>query len=308
MRNLIDDFTEYLQNERNVTQNSILAYLADAHEFYGFLESRGIKDFKDAGEAEAVAFVMELKKEDKAESTIKRKLASLRNFYSYLQSVGKIHKNPIAGIKTPKVERKQIEYLTIEELAKVFELPSKEQKGIRDRAMIELLYATGIRVREFVELRMKDLNLKLGFITCTGEFGKARIIPIGKYARVALEDYIKVARPYFLEKSHCEIGKEGLEESGEENEVLFLNRLGKKMTRQGIWKLLKEYSCLAGLEDKLTPQTLRNSFAAHMIQNGADLKSLQELMGHEDATATQIYLSLTKNRIKDVYDRTHPRA
>ena len=248
---------------------------------------------------------MSLKQENKAASTIKRKLASLRNFYSYLVKNGTIKENPISGIKSPKTVRKGIEYLQLDELEGVFKLPFTGVKGIRDKAMIELLYATGIRVREFVELRLCDVNLKLGFITCTGEFGKARIIPMGTYCKKAIDDYLNEARPKLLNKGTDD---ENTDESAASQEALFLNRMGKQMTRQGIWKILKEYSNAAGLGDKLTPQTLRNSFAAHMIQNGADLKSLQELMGHEDATATQIYLSLTKNRIKDVYDRTHPRA
>ena len=258
-----------------------------------------------AGEAEVVSYVMSLKQENKAASTIKRKLASLRNFYSYLVKNGTIKENPISGIKSPKTVRKEIEYLQLDELEGVFKLPFTGVKGIRDKAMIELLYATGIRVREFVELRLCDVNLKLGFITCTGEFGKARIIPMGTYCKKAIDDYLNEARPKLISKGTDD---ENTDESSTSQEALFLNRMGKQMTRQGIWKILKEYSNAAGLGDKLTPQTLRNSFAAHMIQNGADLKSLQELMGHEDATATQIYLSLTKNRIKDVYDRTHPRA
>ena len=258
-----------------------------------------------AGEAEVVSYVMSLKQENKAASTIKRKLASLRNFYSYLVKNGTIKENPISGIKSPKTVRKEIEYLQLDELEGVFKLPFTGVKGIRDKAMIELLYATGIRVREFVELRLCDVNLKLGFITCTGEFGKARIIPMGTYCKKAIDDYLNEARPKLISKG---MDDENTDESAASQEALFLNRMGKQMTRQGIWKILKEYSNAAGLGDKLTPQTLRNSFAAHMIQNGADLKSLQELMGHEDATATQIYLSLTKNRIKDVYDRTHPRA
>lgn len=302
----IENFAAELRNGKAVSENSLAAYIADISEFADLVEKRGIDSLLQAGEAEVVSYVMHLKQDEKAASTIKRKLASLRNFYSHMVKQDKIKENPVAGIKSPKIVRKQIEYLTIEEIESVLDLEFEGTKGIRDKAMIELLYATGIRVREFVELRVCDLNLKLGFITCTGEFGKARIIPIGKYCKQALEIYMEKARPDLIAKALSEDAKD--EAESQQEDVLFLNRMGKQMTRQGIWKLLKEYSNLAGLEERLTPQTLRNSFAAHMIQNGADLKSLQELMGHEDATATQIYLSLTKNRIKDVYDRTHPRA
>lgn len=305
MKEEIEKFAAEIKAKKGVSDNSLAAYIADISEFAALAQKRGIPELSQAGEAEVVSYVMSLKQENKAASTIKRKLASLRNFYSYLVKNGTIKENPISGIKSPKAVRKEIEYLQLDELEGVFKLPFTGVKGIRDKAMIELLYATGIRVREFVELRLCDVNLKLGFITCTGEFGKARIIPMGTYCKKAIDDYLNEARPKLLSKGTDD---ENTDESAASQEALFLNRMGKQMTRQGIWKILKEYSNAAGLGDKLTPQTLRNSFAAHMIQNGADLKSLQELMGHEDATATQIYLSLTKNRIKDVYDRTHPRA
>lgn len=305
MKEEIEKFAAEIKTKKGVSDNSLAAYIADISEFAALAQKRGIQELSQAGEAEVVSYVMSLKQENKAASTIKRKLASLRNFYSYLVKNGTIKENPISGIKSPKTVRKEIEYLQLDELEGVFKLPFTGVKGIRDKAMIELLYATGIRVREFVELRLCDVNLKLGFITCTGEFGKARIIPMGTYCKKAIDDYLNEARPKLLNKG---TDYENTDESAASQEALFLNRMGKQMTRQGIWKILKEYSNAAGLGDKLTPQTLRNSFAAHMIQNGADLKSLQELMGHEDATATQIYLSLTKNRIKDVYDRTHPRA
>lgn len=305
MKEEIEKFAAEIKAKKGVSDNSLAAYIADISEFAALAQKRGIPELSQAGEAEVVSYVMSLKQENKAASTIKRKLASLRNFYSYLVKNGTIKENPISGIKSPKTVRKEIEYLQLDELEGVFKLPFTGVKGIRDKAMIELLYATGIRVREFVELRLCDVNLKLGFITCTGEFGKARIIPMGTYCKKAIDDYLNEARPKLISKGTDD---ENTDESAASQEALFLNRMGKQMTRQGIWKILKEYSNAAGLGDKLTPQTLRNSFATHMIQNGADLKSLQELMGHEDATATQIYLSLTKNRIKDVYDRTHPRA
>ena len=305
MKEEIEKFAAEIKTKKGVSDNSLAAYIADISEFAALAQKRGIQELSQAGEAEVVSYVMSLKQENKAASTIKRKLASLRNFYSYLVKNGTIKENPISGIKSPKTVRKEIEYLQLDELEGVFKLPFTGVKGIRDKAMIELLYATGIRVREFVELRLCDVNLKLGFITCTGEFGKARSIPMGTYCKKAIDDYLNEARPKLVSKGTDD---ENTDESSTSQEALFLNRMGKQMTRQGIWKILKEYSNAAGLGDKLTPQTLRNSFAAHMIQNGADLKSLQELMGHEDATATQIYLSLTKNRIKDVYDRTHPRA
>ena len=166
---------------------------------------------------------------------------------------------------------------------------------MRDRAILEVLYATGIRVIELIDANVEDINLRMGFITCAGEHSKARIVPLGRPARAALETYIYDVRDILLKENRDE-------------KALFVNYFGKRITRQGLWKVLKEYGEKVGIDKKLTPNIIRNSFAVHMLQNGADLKSLQELMGHEDISATQAYLAVTKNRIKDVYDKSHPRA
>ena len=181
---------------------------------------------------------------------------------------------------------------------KLLSMPNDSVKGIRDRAILEVLYATGIRVTELIELKLNDVNIRMGFITCSGEYGKARIVPMGGLARKALENYIFNDRDRLL--------KDKVNDNGDS--PLFVNHAGEKITRQGLWKILKEYGKNADMSNKITPQILRNSFAVHMVQNGADMKSLQELLGHEDISATQIYLSVNKNRIKDVYDKTHPRA
>jgi integrase/recombinase XerD len=242
------------------------------------------------------AFQLQLKHEDRSHSTVNRKMASLRAFYRFMFARGLCADNPAADMKSPRIARKEIEYLLIEEVETLLSQPDQSVKGIRDRALLELLYATGLRVSEAIEADVEHINLRMGFITCTGEHGKARIIPLGRPARAAMEEYIFEGRAKLL-RDRSGGGK-----------ALFLNYYGERMTRQGMWKLLREYAAAAGLEKKITPQTLRNSFAVHMVQNGADLKSLQELMGHEDLTATQVYLSVSKNRIKDVYDRAHPRA
>ena len=203
--------------------------------------------------------------------------------------------NPTTAIRSPKIDRKNLEYLTIEEVDRLLSVPDDSIKGIRDRAILELLYATGIRVSELIDADVSDINLRMGFITCAGEKSKPRIVPLGRPARAALENYIYD-------------GRSALIKGNKDETALFVNYYGKRITRQGLWKLLKEYGVKAGLDHKLTPNIIRNSFAVHMLQNGADLKSLQELMGHEDISATQVYLSVTKNRIKDVYDKSHPRA
>lgn len=292
---LLEHFFEYLEKEKRMAGNTVEAYRRDVLEFARFEEERGISDLRETQGTEVVAFLLKLKNDGRSAATVNRKLASVRAFYNYLQAREEIGTNPAHNIKSPKIERKELEYLTLEEMDRLLNLPDKSVRGIRDRAILELLYATGIRVMELAEANVEDINLRMGFITCAGEQSKARLIPIGRPARAALEEYIYEARPQMLRED-------------EEEKALFVNYYGQRMTRQGIWKILKEYGQQADLEHKLTPNIIRNSFAVHMIQNGADLKSLQELLGHEDISATQIYLTVTKNRIKDVYDKTHPRA
>lgn len=292
---LLNGFFEYLHKERKMSANTLEAYKRDILQFADYEASRDISDLRQTTGPEVVAFLLQLKNDGKSAATVNRKLASIRAFYNYLQMIKEVDENPAQNIKSPKIERKTIEYLSLEEVDKLLTVPDNSLIGMRDRGILELLYATGIRVTEIIEANLDDLNLRMGFITCAGEQSKARIIPVGRPARVALEEYIYDARP-------------GLVKEKKEEKALFVNYNGERITRQGLWKILKEYGKKAGLENKLTPNILRNSFAVHMIQNGADLKSLQELLGHEDISATQIYLSVTKNRIKDVYDRTHPRA
>ena len=289
------NFTEYLEKEKEMAQTSLNAYTADIIEFSTYLENKKNKEVQDAKNADVVAFLLLLKSEGKSGSTMNRKLASIRAFYRFLMLKSFIAEDPTLNIKSPRLPRKQIEYLTIKEVEMLLEQPDSSSKGIRDRALLELLYASGMRVSEVAEANLVDLNLRIGFITCTGEHGKARVIPVGRPARAALEIYVYDARKALLRDRN-------------DDGALFLNYVGERMSRQGVWKVLKEYAKKAGLDKTLSPQILRNSFAAHMIQNGADLKSLQELLGHEDIAATQIFMSVSKNRIMDVYDKTHPRA
>lgn len=298
MNNYVEQFKTYLISERKMSKNSLQAYCRDILEYNKFIEEKNISKLDDGSNTEVVAFVLKLKNDGKSSATVNRKVASLRAFYNFMVAKGYIKENPVANIKSPKIERKKLEYLTIEEIDKLLSLPEDTIKGQRDKAILEIMYATGVRVSEIIEAKVEDINLRLGFITCNGQHGKARIIPMGRPARAAVENYIFEVRDKLIKKKDEE----------HPQEALFVNYFGEKLTRQGLWKILKEYAGKAGIDHKITPQTLRNSFAVHMIQNGADLKSLQELMGHEDITATQIYLSVTKNRIKDVYDRTHPRA
>ncbi len=290
-----DLFLIYLNEEKKTAENTSSAYIRDVLQFEGFIDGRGVKDSLDATNADVVAFLMDLKGKGSSKSTVNRKLASIRTYYTFLQKRMGLENNPTDNIKSPKIEKKAMEFLQIEDIDVLMNLPDDTDKGIRDKAILELLYATGIRASELIDMEMADINLRMGFVTCEGENIRSRIIPVGRMARNAVERYMLESR-------------NRLTRSNEDERHLFVNFQGKPLTRQGLWKVLKEYGDMAGFSINLTPQVLRNSFAIHMLQNGADLKSLQELMGHEDISATQVYLAFTKNRIKDVYDRSHPRA
>ena len=290
----MEQFEAYLKNEKKMSANTVQAYVRDVRHFDDFVKSRGLMDVSEASNAEVVAFLMNLKTAGRSRSTVNRKLASIRTFFDYLQKSGSVSDNPTEDIKSPKIEKREIEFLSIEEIERLLSLPDDTNKGIRDRAILELLYATGIRATELIQMKTADVNLRMGFVKCDGTHSKARIIPMGRLCRKAMEDYMLDVREKMLR--------------GKESDVLFVNYIGEPLTRQGLWKVMKEYGEAAGLNISLTPQIIRNSFAVHMLQNGADVKSLQELMGHEDIAATQAYLAVTKNRIKDVYDKAHPRA
>lgn len=291
----LENFFNYLKNEKKMSDNTLHAYKRDVLEFAQFIRDRGVLALQEAQNVEVVAYLLSLKNGGKSAATVNRKLASVRAFYNYLIVMKVITINPTQNIKSPKIERKELEYLTVEDMDKLLSVPDDSTRGIRDKAILELLYATGIRVSELIGADVEDINLRMGFITCAGEQSKARIIPLGRPARAAVEEYIYDARDKLLKDRKNE-------------QALFVNYSGHRITRQGLWKILKEYGARAEISHKLTPNIIRNSFAVHMVQNGADLKSLQELLGHEDISATQIYLTVTKNRIKDVYDKTHPRA
>jgi len=290
----IAHYESYLIEEKKMAGNTVQAYIRDIKHFEAFIGVRGVSRLSEASNSEVVAYLMSLKQAGRSKSTVNRKLASIRTYYNFLQKNGEVTINPADDIKSPKIEKKEIEYLSLEEMDRLMSLPDESLKGARDKAILELLYATGIRASELINMKESDVNLRMGFVKCDGVHTKARIIPMGRLCRKAMEDYILDVRAKMLK--------------GRETAELFVNYMGEPMTRQGLWKVLKEYGEEAGFEIKLTPQVIRNSFAVHMLQNGADVKSLQELMGHEDIAATQAYLAVTKNRIKDVYDKAHPRA
>lgn len=294
MEQCIADFTAYLRNEKKSPENTVLSYSRDLKGFCRFMQEAGVSDAAKVNRTNVMAYVYELQKQKKAGATVSRNIASIRSFYQFLQKKGMVTENPAADIELPKVEKKAPEILSLEKVELLLEQPrGEEDKEVRDKAMLELLYATGIRVTELISLKVSDLNLPLEYIHCGGE-AKSRIIPIGTQAKASLHKYMERVREHMI--------------SVPEEEALFVNCNGRPMTRQGFWKIIKSYARRAGIEEDITPHILRHSFAAHLIENGADLRSVQEMLGHSDISTTQIYTKLTNQKLKNVYAKTHPRA
>ncbi|MFZ5965822.1 MAG: site-specific tyrosine recombinase XerD [Bacillota bacterium] len=295
MITVLDGFIHYLSNEKELSKNTLESYKRDIFQYIGFLNDRHLSDFKDTNKTTIITYILDLQKKGKATSTISRNLASIRSFYQFLLNEKYIDKDPTINLESPKTEKRLPSVLTLKEVELLLAQPDdKEEKGKRDKAMLELLYATGIRVSELVALNYSDLNLELGYVRCIGNNTKERIIPVGKMAKNALELYLKECRVKLCRDK--------------DDDALFLNYHGTRLTRQGFWKIIKLYTNKAKINKKITPHTLRHSFAIHLLQNGADLRSVQEMLGHSDISTTQIYTQITKNKIKEVYNKTHPRA
>ena len=269
------DFIDYMKNEKRKAANTLIAYERDLNAFEKFLITRGSNGLGDCTESDAVSYVLELNNESKSKATINRKVSAIRSFYDYQISIGARSDNPFNRIKSAKGDKRQ---------------------GLRDRALMEFMYGTGARVTEVVRLQFSDLNLRMGFVTLRDANDESRIVPLGKYARAALSDYIDNAYDQMTGKEHGQ------------DDYVFINLRGEALTRQGIWKILKDYGDMIGTSSRMTPQILRDSFAVHILQNGGDLKTLQELMGFEDMSVGIAYLSVIKIHVRDVFNKTHPRA
>lgn len=284
----------YLAEEKHASQNTISSYLRDVNQFGSYLENNQGCGLRDATQEMVQEYMNWMQGRGKSAASVTRFLASVKSFYSFLLAEGVVAANPAKGVTSAKVERKYPEILTAKEVELFLEQPQcVDAKGFRDHAMLELLYATGIRVSELISLNMEDLNLAAGFIRCASK-GKERIIPLYHTAVKALQDYVRNVRPQLIA------------DSGEE--ALFVNMNGERMSRQGFWKIIKYYQEKAGIEKDITPHTLRHSFAVHLLENGADLRSIQEMLGHADISSTQIYTHVVKRQLKDVYQKAHPRA
>jgi len=294
MDDYITGFVEYLEYVKKSSKNTILSYQRDLGKFSYYVESNKMTDIEKMTSTNLNSYILMMEKENFATSTISRNIATLKAFFNYLYKQGVIGDDPAEKLKAPRIEKKAPEILSIEEITLLLNQPDgSSNKEIRDKSMLELLYATGIRVSELISLKVSDVNIQSAYLRCNAGT-RERIIPFGSMAKTALKKYLKYVRSAMV--------------TSEDEVILFVNCSGKPMSRQGFWKVLKQYARKAGIESDITPHTLRHSFAAHLVENGADLKAVQEMLGHSDVSTTQIYAKITHNRIKDVYAKTHPRA
>lgn len=294
MHKLFDEFLFDLDNDKGLSKNTLESYGRDIKQFFDYNKINNASFF-NISKTNIIAYLIYLQKSGKATSSISRSLASLRSFYQFLYVNKHIEKDPTLNLESPKIEKKLPQILSVNEVETLLKQPDKDDiKGNRDQCMLELLYATGIRVSELVALNMDDVNLNMGFIKCNGKGMKDRVIPVGSMAQKALSEYMYKSRPTLLKNV--------------DDKSLFVNFHGERLTRQGFWKIIKQYTRSAKIDKDITPHTLRHCFAAHLIENGADLKSVQEMLGHSDISTTQIYTQISRSKIKDVYRKTHPRA
>lgn len=294
MNTYVKEYTSFMTDIRHKSLNTVESYKRDVTQYISYLDGTGVTDISSTTKTTVLSYLLYLQKEGRASSTVSRTLASLRSYYLFMMQNGVVKSNPTSNLEAPHVEKKISKILSGEEVELLLEQPKNcDNKGIRDKAMLELLYATGIRVSELINLDVSDVNVPMSFVRCKGG-KKERIIPMGHQAKDALENYINNVRKYMVK---------------DENETaLFVNCSGARLSRQGFWKLIKYYQHIAGIETDITPHTLRHSFAAHLLENGADLHSIQEMMGHADISSTQIYSRMMNSKIKDVYAKAHPRA
>lgn len=293
MDKLISDFLSYMSSDRSASANTIESYRRDLEAFSGYISLRKLT-FERVLPEHVSSYVKTLSDRGKSQATMARALATLRSFYNFLVLSGHTTLNPAKLTKSVKTTRKLPEILTSREVDLLLSQPRvKDYKGCRDRAMLELLYATGIRVSDLLALDVPDINVQVGFVRCTSG-GKERIIPIYKVAAAALAEYMKRVRPYLVADA--------------QDPALFVNTSGTRLTRQGFWKIIKHYAEMANIKKQITPHTLRHSFAVHLLENGADLKAIQQLMGHSDISSTQLYVDIIKSKYSESYKKFHPRA
>lgn len=294
MNTYIAKYTDFMKNTCHKSTNTVESYTRDVTQYITYLIKSGVTDLAGTTKTTVLSYMLDLKNRGRASSTLSRTLASIRSFYVFLINDGLVTKNPTDSLATPKIEKKPPKVLSNDDVDKLLSQPKlTDNKGIRDKAMLELLYATGIRVSELINLNIDDINLNMGYIRCANSKGE-RVIPVGYKAITALTIYIETARNEMV--------------SDINENALFVNCSGGRISRQGFWKIIKLYQNMSGIEEEITPHSLRHSFAAHLIENGADLVSLKTMMGHTDISSTKVYTCFLDEKIRNVYEKAHPRA
>ena len=293
MEKQIKLFLEFLENDKKLSANTLQSYRRDIVQFQEYLDNQRLV-YSKVSQQEIKDYINYLSKIGKKTSTISRNLASIRSFYQFELRTKKVKRDPTDGMQSPKIEKKAPSILSSEEVELLLEQPSNvDLKGIRDKAMLEFAYATGMRVTEIISLDLNDVNFENAYVTCSSGM-KKRNIPLGNISLKALNEYVKNARPIMIKN--------------ENEKALFVNVNGKRLTRQGFWKIIKYYKEQANISKDITPHVLRHSFATHLLQNGADLKSIQVMLGHSDISSTQVYMKFQDDSLKNIYNKAHPRA
>ncbi|WP_215145181.1 site-specific tyrosine recombinase XerD [Exiguobacterium qingdaonense] len=294
MRSHIDSFLQYMTVEKRMSVNTRQAYASDLTQYASTLTQLGVKDWNEVTRSHIVKHIEELSQAGRASSSLRRAVSSIRMFHHHLKMTGVTTTDPSLYLETPKAEKQLPDTWSQAEVERLLDsVPTSDPLSLRDRAMLELLYGTGMRVSELLGLDLDDLQFELGYLQCEGKGERARIIPVSSVAQGFVERYIQQAR-------------NGI--GGRETEALFLNGRGGRLSRQGFWKMIKRRAKLAGIDKEITPHVLRHSFATHLLENGADLRAIQQMLGHADLATTQVYTHVNKSRLHDVYRKHHPRA
>jgi len=294
MNQLLNQFIDYLSVERGLAANTLAAYKRDLTKFSNFLDRESTTSIQGAGSKDVINYLIYLRKSKLAIRSISRNLVAIRMFYKFLVNEDIINDDPTLNLDSPKTGLYLPEVLSQDEVERLLALPNNKEQGIKDKAILELLYATGMRVSELVNLPIDNIDLQEGYLKCIGKGSKERIIPVGRKAQRAVKKYIDRVRSRYVERGN--------------SNMLFITRLGRRYTRQGIWKIIKKYSVLMGINKEITVHTLRHCFATHLLSHGADLRSVQEMLGHVDISTTQIYTHIDKARLREVHQKFHPRG
>jgi integrase/recombinase XerD len=296
MQAQIEEFLRFVAVEKGYSSHTVAAYRNDLTQLLTYLAGEGVFSWQDVGRGHIQDYVLYLKQRGYATSTVGRKVAAVKSYFHFLVADNVLRDDPTASVDSPSVDRHLPHPLSREEVACLLAEPARSNtaKGLRDRALLELMYATGMRASEVIQLEVSAVDLKDGMVRCVGKGNKERILPIYERARAAIETYLESGRPRLLR--------------GRDEAALFVNHRGRPLTRQGLWLIVKEYAAAVGLERDVTPHTLRHSFATHMLDGGAGLRELQQLLGHTNISSTQIYTKVSTRRKRESYDKAHPRA